>query len=55
MNPVHNSSIYIVAHTKHPLEAKKAHFKGGTRKEHLFLTSVIRECKMQGTINPVSD
>lgn len=54
MNLVHNRDIYIIAHAKNPLETKRARFKGA-RKEHLFLTSVIRECKMQGTINPVSD
>lgn len=54
MNLVHNRGVYITAHAKNPLETKRARFKGA-RKEHLFLTSVIRECKMQGTINPVSD
>lgn len=54
MNLVHNRDVYIIAHAKNPLETKRARFKG-VRKEHLFLTSVIRECKMQGTINPVSD
>ncbi len=54
MNLVHNRDVYIIAHAKNPLETKRARFKRA-RKEHLFLTSVIRECKMQGTINPVSD